>query len=574
MPHKSLREIRADLRRLHSSDRYVDALLVVQAPDGSEIYRVGGRWDRLARAYVAGADARLQVARLQESQVINKDGSPGVAYGFARWLEAVRRGDKQRPRLTIAGGNRGSGKTYFLGGVAMPSVALEFPGSWAFGVNINSDNRRECVAHIEDVCGPGWIASQSEDLRDLWTEFVTGARIKWLSAQNPRKLRQAGLPIRYILLNEGQEMPEVVFDNAIGGIRNLGGLVGVATNPPQAGRSDWVAVYWNAIESGELGHRGEIHHLDNKLNQAVDQVALDDIAVILRAGNPDAADADAEGLMKLSGPIAYKNFKALPVEKGGHIGDPPPTPQVGKAPWRDVTRERTAEDLGGGEGRDWIIGADFQRRPGIVGVACKLFLVEREWPELPLAPGTLALWAAEQINCPGDETAFSDALERRGYTPHGLTPDGRPAPSALIVGDGTGARQNAAHKWDLPPSFTALKAYGGWLVIPPRYTRKRKPDNPTVKESRGQMWDAFNARAILISPRLKTGEEGFPALVSSLQRAKVNGNGNLVGGNHHGPDGLRYVAWRFLPRPQPPRPSPDLDTTTYDQFRGIRLLNG
>lgn len=562
MPHVSLREVRQSLRDRRSTDRYVDALLVVRDHAGAEVFRAGGRWDRRMRAYTGEPCQPLEV-RLQESQ-------QDIARAAARWFEAVDRGNTQRARVIIAGGERGSGKTWFLAGPFLVAVALRWPGDWQFGVNLTSPQRRECVEAIREASRPDWIEYASDDLRDPFMRFVTGSMVGWASAQNPKRLRQAKLPIRNVLLNEGQDQAERNFTNAIGAIRNVGGVVTIATNPPQAGAGDWVATLWNAIESEEIGRRGEIYHLDAKLNRAVDQDALGDIGVILNAVNPDAALADAGGAMKLSGPIAYPNFRALPVHKGGHLGDPPPAPMLGRAPWRDITRERTAEAMHGGDGYDWIIGSDFQRRPGIVGVACKLFEVVDVWEDDPLPVGTVVVWAGDQINCPGDEGAFSDALERKGYAQNRAMPGA----SALLIGDGTGARQNAAHRFELPPSFQALKT-DGWNIVPPRYTRKRKPENPSVKESRAQMWEILNggAYAIRVSPSLKKGEEGFYSLVSSLQRAKVNTNGNLVGGSHHAPDGLRYVCWWAGPKPQPPRSSP----TTDDQFnavRALRLLSG
>ncbi len=564
MPHKSLREIRADLKRAIHTERYVDCLLVVQDSTGLEILRSGGRWDRLALRYVPGTDVVPYIARLQESQ-------DDLGRAFARWLEGARRGDAKLPRVIIAGGNRGSGKTWFLAGIVMTVFALEWPRDWQFGVNLASAQKRECIDSIREASLPAWIDYESQDLRDPVLRFANGSTIGWLSSQNPKRLRQAKLRIRHVLLNEGQDQAEKNFINAISAIRNTTGLVTIATNPPQQGAGDWVAGLWNSIEGGEVGHRAEIYNLDNKKNRAVNQEALGDIAILLRAVSEEAADADAGGNMrKLSGLMAYNNFLALPFEKLGHLGDPPPIPMIGAGPWRDVTRDKTSEKLHGGEGREWIVGCDFQRRPGIVGVACKLFLVEKVWAPLPLPVGTLVLWAADQINCAGDESSFSAMLERRGYSPFGLPVDGRPTRSAFLVGDGTGARQNAAHRWELPPSFQSLAAEG-WTIVPPSKTSKGKPWNPAVKESRAQMWDGFDARQIIVSPGLKTSEPGFGSLVSSLSRAKVNRNGNLVGGNHHAPDGLRYIWYCFGPRPMPPR-APMLDDKSFNELRSIKIL--
>jgi hypothetical protein len=59
----------------------------------------------------------------------------------------------------------------------------------------------------------------------------------------------------------------------------------------------------------------------------------------------------------------------------------------------------------------------------------------------------------------------------------------------------------------------------------------------------------------LLSPECKQSPaHGFPSLVDSFRNAKKYGSGKLKedGNFQHGPDGVRYLAWRFLPRPQPP----------------------
>src|SRR4051812_19294900 len=104
------------LRRLErallaTGDRYCDALLAVEDSEGREIIRVGGRWDRLARAYDADAAAELvpRVVRLEASQ-------DDAGRGLAAWLESSRRGepDPLRAIVMLLGGARGSGKTWFI----------------------------------------------------------------------------------------------------------------------------------------------------------------------------------------------------------------------------------------------------------------------------------------------------------------------------------------------------------------------------------------------------------------------------------------------------------------------------
>lgn len=555
MPATSRRERIARLRRtLLSSERWIDALLVVVDHTGGEVFRAGGCWDRQARCYV-DRPCEPKVVRLEESQF-------EIGHAYARWLDAARAG-KERPIVLMGGGNRGSGKTWFLAGVGFVAMALEFPGDWQFGINITAKQKRECLQAIREVAHPEWIAGDVEDFRDPRTQFVTGSTVSWLSAQNPRAIRQAGLAIRYVLINEGQDQPNAVAVNCIAAIRNTGGLVSVATNPPQTERSDWVASWWQGIEAGELA--GERYLLDNRLNRSIDQASLPKIAAFLYATDPTAGDADAAGVFRLSGPMAYPAFSALPFERKGHVGMPPAAVVAldGKviAGWADVTRELTGRIIGSDVGFDYACGVDFQREPGVIGEISKIYRTEED---------KLVLHVIRQIGVRGVEPDFSQALYAAGFRPaHGM--DG---PTVLLVGDGTAARQNARHDFAQPTSFTAMRADGWKIVGPDRHWKHGIPWNPLVKESRAQMHALFEARQILFAPDCKEPCEGFPSLVESFRKAKVGPKGGLVerGNYQHGPDGVRYLAWAFLPRPKPKAPDGKFDAATFDRLRGIKFL--
>ena len=531
MPATSRRERIAKLQRqLLSPERWIDALLVVNDHEGKEVLRVGGSWDRQLRAYV-DRPCKPHVVTLQESQ-------HAAGYGFARWLSASLANEPKRRRLSMEIGNRGGGKTWFDAGLCTVAVALAFPNEWQFIVNITAKQRRECLEHVRAVARPEWIARDVSDFRDLRTEFITGAVVQWHSAQNPRAIRQAGLPIRRAVINEGQDQPESVFINCVATIRNTGGEVGIATNPPQAERGDWVAALYQAIEAGEVN--GEKYEISNKLNRAIDQDAVGDIASLIRAVNRDAAEADADGVVKLSGPIAYPAFKPMPVSKGGHIGEPP---MVG---WKDVTREITAAAADSEVGYDYVCGTDWQSRPGVVGQIAKLYRNDKS---------ELVLHVIRTIGVRGVEPDFSQALIAAGFVPaHGMrTPDGRLGAPLLVVGDATGARQNSEHKWHEPTSYIAMKS-DGWIVVPPmRHWKTRTPWNPLVTDSRAQIHMLLERHQILFGEQCRIASEGFASLVESMRRAKVGPRGGLIekGGFQHCPDGVRYLACRFMPRPQP-----------------------
>lgn len=543
MPKLSLREIRADLARRLSSSNLVSLELIVEAPDGSEIIRAGGVWDPSLNCYVPPPpdyDHTPQRIRCQPSQV-------ALVRGYARWFEKARAGDTDRVPLILAAGNRGSGKT-FAAQILTHLVALEWPGDEQFIVVLNTENRRECVEHLHVIGRHDWIAIESEDPRRVFTQWVNGARVNWISSRNPNKLQQGGLPIRRVLLNEAHLMSEIIAAKAQLVGRNLGALLDCAFNPPISDGGNWTARIWFACESGDA--RGEHYLLRNQDNAAVDHQFLDAAGTNVRVISPTVAAADVDGTMRPAGAVAYESFDGRPFnlsdpKTGGSVGAPP---DLG---WPDVTRDLTAKDFGGGTGADYVCGLDFQRRPGVIGNIAKIY----RRPD-----GVLVLWIKHQIAVRGVEPEFSQALIDAGYSANGYLPDGRQAPVVLLVGDATGARQNSEHQFAKPPSFNALRA-DGWAIVPPTHHWKRRtPWNPDVKASVSQMYELFERREILLSIECKQAPAaGFPSLVDSFRNAKKYIGGKLKeeGNFQHGPDGVRYLAWKFLARPQPPKSERD-----------------
>lgn len=552
MAKRSLRDRMVRLEHLWCSpDRYVDALLEVRSHEDEVLFRVGGAWDRHRKAYV-DRPAVPHVVRLQRSQ-----SDMGRAIG--RYLTGRLAGDDQRARVLLAMGNRGGGKTWVCA-LAVVAVALAVPCSWQFACNITSKQRREVLAAIGMIAPARWITSTVDDPRDARTEFLTGSVVGWLTAKNPAALRQAGLPIENILINEGQDQPQQVFTNAISAIRNTGGLVTIASNPPQREFGDWVALLDQAIQAEEV--RAERFLLEAVHNAAINQAAVPEIAAFLRAVDQAAYDADALGTVKLAGDLGYPAFSRLPLSKGGNIGDPEPD-------WRDVTAELSAEATYSSTGFEWVAGADFQRTPGSCAVVGKLYRVGFG------DEAKVVLWIRDFITTNGTERDLSQAFISAGYNPGQVDLDGRPAPgrSLLLVGDATGARQDAEHRRGNPYSFVQLRS-DGWVVIPPmHHWKNRTPWNPEVRDSRKQMHASFVNGLILISPRCADASPGFPSLVESLARTKVHSDGSFVRRGHftHGPDGLRYLAWKFLPRSKPAPVSTAPDMETFNQLRGVKL---
>ncbi len=581
MAHKSTAAKIAEARRRLGSDRYLDCLLIVEHPDGQELWRAGGLWDRIGtgpdgqRGCYSNARPAVPLrVRLKRSQV-EPDPVTGrsIADGVARWLDLMRRGiDDGRPIVIVAAGNRGSGKTAILGSIVAITIVLEYPRGAQFSVNLSDKQKREIIAGFDKFSRPEWTLREVRDPRDPFREFITGHQLYWRSGRAPDALREGGITFHYGFVNEGQDQPAEVAVNAIGAIRNIGSLVGIATNPDPDG--GWVGDLKERIEAEPTAERpffGEWYEMHAALNDAISQAAQPKIAAGLYAVDKDAADADARGMWKRRGQ-AYPFFstKVRRVESDGafiegHMGHPPSV-EVGRQLWRDVTREETQRWLGAAF--DHVGGSDFQHDPGCCAAVGKLYRDEHE---------NLILHVHEFIGAPGDERSFAQALEDRGYYPGDSDFQGNPAPigrSLALIGDGTGDIQDSTHRKGTPYSFAQMKLYG-WKVYPPMRHRSGAPCNPLIPDSLKQVDTSLRAGWILFAPVCGEPAAEFCSLVDSAKKSTLNSSGKFVKKGHytHGMDGVRYLCWRFLPRNRtaPIDTAPDL--SVFDITRGKRPSN-
>jgi hypothetical protein len=576
--HRSLRAVRESLRRRRSSDRLVSLDLIVEEPDGTELVRAGGVWDRRARCYVEPPkdfDHRPVRIRLVQAQL-------DLMRGLAAWVNDVRTGVRDRAVVAIAGGNPGSGKTFGIAGIFVHLVALEWPGDQQFVSNLNSDNRRECLEAMAYVGDERWtpgteyheISRVAKDV--LW---ANGSRLTWISARNDKKLRQRGLPIRHVLLNEAQLQPETLYAVAQMAGRSLGGICTLAMNPPTSDAGNWSTRLWFGIKDGTV--RGLAYQLDSAGNTFVDQDYIGAAGQAVRVAAPSLAAAEVDGIMQSAGLPAFPTFDSRPYNlleplAGGCLLEAP------VFDWANITAQETSREFGGDVGADDVVGTDFQKTPGVIGNVARLYRTPGggkpcklcDPPEAKVSGGCKILYIDHQVAAQGVEMGFSQALVDAGFTGNGWTLDGRKGRKVLLIGDGTGDRQNSSHNRRLgPPSFHAMRA-DGWKIVPPMYHWKHGiPWNPDVHASLNQMHDLFALRHVLLGPKCRLGVNGFPSLVESCRNAKRTEKGKLLDEQNlqHGPDGVRYLGWKFLPRPKPPAP-PKVDVVrTMAAFTGIRI---
>lgn len=540
-------------RRLLSTDRFVDICLQVQTHEGEILCTVGARWDKTARRW-DGEATNIRVVKLKPDQ-------EEVGRAVALYLEQRLANDDTRKALIMGIGDRGGGKT-FIGSLLLVLIAIAIAGSASMAVSIFSQQNGEIREGIEKICDPSWFEHDTSTI-DPKTKFLTGSRVHWFTSRNPKKLRQAQIPWELVFINEGQDQTEKVFLNSIAAVRNVGGLNYIATNPPTEDQGDWIAVLYQALEVDQSD--GAAYVIKAASNDNINQSSRDKAGRLMAHVNRAQSDADHLGIIKLSGTVGYPNFTRLPRlvdDQGrwlsGHIAER-------GIDWVDVTREITAAQLGSKVGFDCVAGGDFQTEPGSCAPIAKLYRTQN-------GKGPLLLYIVEFVGTTGTESDLTIALQSRGYFPGNVDHEGNPAQSCLIVGDATGARQNAEHRKRDPYSFTQLRA-DGWHVLPPAYYGPKKtPWNPLIPDSRKQMKSLHGAGAIAYSPQCAEAQEGFPSLIDSMQRAKVNSLGKFEKKGHytHGADGVRYLAWRYLPRAvvQVVR---TMDVAAFDKLAGIKV---
>lgn len=535
MPRLSLREIRAELRRERSTDRLVSAELIVESSRGYELCRAGGVWD--GWDYIkppAGFEHRPEVFRLQESQ------DEPTAQGFAPWFDAMKKNAPGRDVVFELGGQPGSGKTLLLM-VWQLLVGIQWPSDFQWTSVLNLDNRTECLVALGIVGRPEWW-TEIENPKNPHLRFFNGAQLRWTSARNVRRLRQRGLPVRFIGINEGQDQSDELYAVAQTAPRLYGGAVAITANPPTQISGNWTSRLWLGIEAGEV--KGKVFLMKTAGNRAVDQDFIRDSGQAVRVAAPRLAAAHVDGDMRHAGPAAYPTFDARPYnpldpKSGGCVGELLWKPDIGPAPL-NITRELTAPFMGSARGADVVIGCDFQGHPGCVAAVTEFYRVGAD----------VLAYVKRIISVPGQEDALSQALYNAGYTGNGWRPDGQQGPIALLVGDATGDRQSADHK-KRPPSFHAMKANGWTIIAPDRHHTTGTEWWAPVIESLAQMYVLFERRLVVLGPECRKPSEAMPSAVDCFRNTLKNElTGKLRKGDPmgHVPDAVRYPMWRFMVR--------------------------
>lgn len=504
------------------------------------LVRGGGRWDTLRREMAPEPPERPVCFDLMESQV-------EVARWFAAWLARylARSRDWQRARdvrTLLNYGNRGGGKTVVLL-LCLVCFCLSVSGAIGWAISRSRPQAEVDITRtLQQLLPASWYVYRGHPKYSY--SFVNGSLLRDMTADSPEDLKQGRVDLA--LLNEGAKMDRRAYAYPLGRVKDRGGLMMIASNPPtpDVPKGAWVKrLYEDEREARAAGKWFPMHvvRTDAALNAAIDQAAGDDVAILLHAVDPALAVADALGEMAAIGQrLIYAYDKVL------HGMEMPP--DVG---YRDITEQVTHRLYN--RAFPYLAGVDFQDHPFIIASFYKVY-------EDPARPTEPILWCISEFARQGSEDDFLDEVIDQGIQVSADVLDGKRVVSVakyvdiepgtvLWVGDSSAQwqdRKNRGSNITEPPSFKIWRNRGLFIVPP---TKKITPEakfakNPPRGTSYGQVNRWFATGRLKLSP---LAEKLSEACRECLVRPGVNGN-PLVGGKHvHPIDTLRYVCWYIEP---------------------------
>jgi len=490
--------------------RHVDLCLVLQRQRTKEtLLWAGGVWDRIDRRFIEREPESGQIIELVESQV------PFTRW-FAGWLRDYREGLARDISLVLNEGGRRGGKSF--GSLACQIAALidvpESAGSPTIGWTISESfkKRDELEQWIAERIPKKWYRHwRAPEFR---YEFVHGAILRNLSAQDPEDMRQGRVDI--LLYNEPQQMQSKAVVNGMFGTADRGGLTILAANPPRLQRGEWVHTLRESILNHDV-EGAKCFTFYAKDNPAVDQPARARVGKLAAIIDPKSVQADDEGLWMPVGDRAYPKWSKKLVEKPPEIGA------------KDVTA-RTLERLTFVP-YAFVAGADFQGRPHQAGAVLRIFAGD-DGP---------VYWFVDELIVEGTELHLSDEAYGHGYTPETL----------LWVPDASGSFQDAKHSGNTT-SYDVLRSQR-WNVQAPteikRPDRSRHPKNPDVDQRLGIMYRLMEEGRLRVDPRCKWLIESFRECPLGNNRF---GKRKPYGKHSHITDAAGYGIYFLEPKPTDP----------------------
>jgi hypothetical protein len=327
--------------------------------------------------------------------------------------------------------------------------------------------------------------------------------------------------------------PEAV-KHGLYGTSDQGGLTLLAANPPDGPSSEWLLDLYEAIDldKAEVERLGrdvheplgaEYFHFASAKNSKIDQPSRRRAGKLARIIAPEAADADAEGVWRRWGEMAYPGWSSRTLDRGGLVG---PIPIVGAL--EDITQQVTRTEFG--RAFPAVIGGDFQRKPHQAAVVLQVFRGE---------DGKSIYWFRDEALIRGDEFELSASV---------VALDIKPPHGAIWIPDCSGSYQGSER---IPgrTSYGMLEEHG-WAVeaaetirIP---DRSEHPRNPDVGARLTLMLRLMQERRIRVDPKCAWLIESFAKC--QLRRSDY-GKRYPKGRHAHITDAACYPIWRLETRP-------------------------
>jgi hypothetical protein len=518
MPSPSVyRELKTLHDQLRPASRYQDLCISFEEPSGGTVWLAGGRWDHFERRWSVQEPEHALVIQLREPQV------PFMRHFSRAHRNAVAGAERLYNLLLLIGGRR-AGKTHaafwamFAATLDRPRIGDSDVITWL--VSVSQPERQELDREIRERVPPDWYVYREHPLHQY--ELANGARLAHVSVDDGRgaeKLKRGRADL--VLINEGAKMPRSVPFNAVGAIADRDGLMIITSNPPRQDKGAWVYETFDAWRKAKAQSSGplelaeqlplEVFEMDHKKNDAIDQAARRRVGKLMGLFDAAGAKADDDGVIAPVGDRAYYAFDELRHFK--------PAPERG-----DITQVITRQKLG----REYLVlcGSDFQGRPHMAGVACRIF----GEPERPV------IWVMRNfIVDHGDEDDLIDTMEADGFEPE----------RCLVIGDASGQWQDGPHTKG-KDSFSVFRDRR-WVIEPP--TKKLSNKGNYSANPRPVALSVSRVNGLLDEDRLFV-DPGAPLIATALKecRSKQGTFGAYPSGIYaHITDALRYVVWWVLP---------------------------
>lgn len=484
------------------------------------IVAAGGRWDNLKKDWQTDAEGR-RVAAQSPLVVTVRESQVEVVRWWAAWLQRMRVGAEQQQQGALIFGDRRGGKTW-IGLLCIVAALIDVPkiggsGTIAWLVSVDHPSRAELDREFRETIPGSWWRYQEQPTHTY--TLANNTKLTHRTAEDAEALRNGRVDLA--LCNELGRFAKLAFENVLNALADKDGAFLGTSNRPRRSKANFVVKLAKDAQADKAAGKVpviEFFQVDPRLNDALAKGAKGRIKGVLQRLDPDEPE---EGDLVEVGDFCY----CPPWDEIAHLRPRPELP--------DITR-RVSRMICGSE-KDWILGADFQGRPAVCGVAFKVF---GSLPDGWILWCDRAFWVEH-----GDEDDLADAFEADNYA----------ADNSLIIADASSAWQSHDHRPG-PDSFSYFKARR-YIIQPAtkkapgskaKYAPNPRPKELAVSRVNGLLRELRPGgyRALMVND-----DDIAKPMATSFRKCKaVKGRYGVVpGGDHsHLTDAALYVVWAVL----------------------------